>query len=894
MSVPDPAVPPMDDPEHLRLKEDRQGRMWRRWGPWLSDRQWGTVREDYSADGNSWKYFTHDMARSRAYRWGEDGLAGFCDDRQRLCLGLALWNGKDPILKERLFGLDNAEGNHGEDVKELYWHQDATPTASYLRFLYKYPQRPYPYDDLVAENARRTRQDPEYELLDTEALSDSRHFDVTVEWAKADPEDILWQVTVRNNGPEASAITVLLQAWFRNTWSWDEGATRPLLRLSGKRAITAEHRELGTRVLECDAFDRTLFCENETNRERCFGESNPPGLHAKDAFHEVIVQGKPSAVPPLEEGTKSAFVKTIEVPAGGGVTLRARLRKAGAAGDAFEDFDAVMTLRRGESDRFYGAIRRPGATDEEFLVQRRAYASLLWNYQWYQYDVHRWLAGDPTQPPPPAERLEGRNHRWRHMDAEAILSMPDKWEYPWFAHWDLGFQAMATAVIDHDRAKRQLWQVVQPWMQHPEGQVPAYEWALNDVNPPVLAWSAYRVFQIEGFRTGTYDHDFLAEILHKLMLDFTWWVNRKDAAGRNVFEGGFLGLDNIAVFDRSRPLPMGGRITQSDGTAWVAKYCLDLLRMCLELADDGRPYQSLAEKCFEHFLQIAKAATNLGGRGVDLWDEEDQFFYDLLELPDGRTMPLKVKSIVGHTPLFACTVIDEYDMQRQPTLDRRFQWFLNRRPDMAKLISRWDVAGVGQRRLLSLLRGHRMKALLRRMLDEEQFLSPFGIRSVSREHLDKPYELEIDGQRWHLAYTPGESVTSAFGGNSNWRGPVWFPMNYMIVESLYRFHTYYGDDFRVECPTGSGQYMSLAEVAQFISRRLSSIFLPGKDGVRPVHGATPRLDTDPVFQGNPSFFEYFHGDLGHGLGASHQCGWTATVAMLLGRTHQASLMRLLK
>ncbi len=885
----------VDCAEQRRLDEDAADRRWRRWGPWLSDRQWGTVREDYSADGNSWKYLPHDMARSRAYRWGEDGLAGFCDDKQRLCMAIALWNGKDPILKERLFGLDNAEGNHGEDVKELYWHQDATPTASYLRMLYKYPQRAYPYDELVRVNGQRSKSEPEYEILDTEAFSDDRHFDVTVEWAKADPQDILWCVTVRNNGPDPAPITVLMQAWFRNTWSWDDGVERPELRMIEDGRMLATHAELGERTLACDAFDRVLFCDNDTNMDRCFGVPNPPGLHPKDCFHRIIVDGETGAAHPLEQGTKGAFVRAVTVPARGQVVLRARLQRRGAVGKPFADFDTLLATRRTEADAFYGPLKRPDSCDERCLVQRRAYAGLLWNYQWYQYDVHRWLLGDPTQPSPPPERLDGRNHRWHHMDAEAVLSMPDKWEYPWFAHWDLAFQSVTTAVVDPQRAKRQVWQIVQPWMQHPEGQVPAYEWALNDVNPPTLAWAAYRIFQIEGRRTGDYDHDFLAEVLHKLLLDFTWWVNRKDASGRNVFEGGFLGLDNIAIFDRSRPLPTGGTITQSDGTAWVAKYCLDLLRMCLELVDDGRrSYTSLAEKCFEHFLQIAKAATNLGGRGVDLWNEEDQFFYDLLVLPDGRTMPLKVKSIVGLTPLFASTVIDEYDMARQPELDRRFQWFLQRRPDMASLISRWNVPGVGQRRLLSLLRGHRMKALLRRMLDEEQFLSPHGIRSLSREHAEHPYVLTVDGQSWTLPYAPGESTTRAFGGNSNWRGPVWFPLNYLIIESLYRFHSYYGDDFKVECPTRSGQFMSLAEVAEFLSARLTSLFLPGKDGVRPAHGASPRLDTDPLFAGNPTFFEYFHGDLGHGLGASHQCGWTATVALLLGLTHRESLLRFSK
>ncbi len=882
------------DPEHIRLDEDRTDRRWRRWGPWLSDRQWGTVREDYSADGNAWKYLPHDMARSRAYRWGEDGIAGFCDDKQRLCMGIALWNGKDPILKERLFGLDNSEGNHGEDVKELYWHQDATPTGSYLRMLYKYPQRAYPYEELVRVNAQRSRTEPEYELLDTEAMCDNRHFDVTVEWAKAEPDDILWRVTVKNNGPDAAPITLLLQTWFRNTWSWNPGTPKPNLRMSARDIMRADHPALGTMQLTCDTFDRTLFCENETNTQRCFGVPNPAGLHPKDTFNDFVVHGTLASLPAMQEGTKGAFMLARTVAAGASVTMRARLRPAKATGDAFADFDKVFAARIGEADAFYDTIKRPNNTPEQTAVQRRAYAGLLWNYQWYQYDVHRWIDGDPGQMPPPAGRADGRNHRWHHMDAEAVLSMPDKWEYPWFAHWDLAFQSVTTATIDSDRAKRQIWQMVQPWMQHPEGQIPAYEWALNDVNPPTLAWAAYRVYQIERYRHGREDHDFLAEILHKLLLDFTWWVNRKDADGHNIFEGGFLGLDNIGIFDRSKPLPTGGVIKQSDGTAWVAKYCLDLMRICLELVDAGKPYSSLVEKCFEHFLQIAKATTNLGGRGIDLWDEEDQFFYDQLVLPDGRIMPLKVKSIVGLVPMFAVTVIDEYDMQRQPQLDKRFQWFLDRRPDMGQLISRWNVPGVGQRRLLSLLRGHRLKALLRRALDEKQFLSPNGIRSVSLEHLDNPYRLEVDGQTYELKYTPGESDTGSFGGNSNWRGPVWYPMNHLLIEALYRFHGYYGDEFTVECPTGSGTYMTLAQVADFLANRLTGLFIPGADGIRPANRQYPRMDTDPLFKGNPLFYEYFHGDTGRGVGASHQTGWTALAALILGRAQTSSLIRILR
>ncbi|MCE9619783.1 MAG: glucosidase [Planctomycetes bacterium] len=869
------------DPERQRLAEDKSDHRWRKWGPWVSDRQWGTVREDYSADGNAWDYFPHDHARSRAYRWGEDGLAGFCDDKQRLCLGIGLWNGKDPILKERLFGLTNAQGNHGEDVKELYWHQDATPTASYLRMLYKYPQRAYPYEDLIVQNRERGLHAREYELLDTEAFSDLRHFDVTVEYAKADPNDILWRVSVKNHGPEAATLHVLLQAWFRNHWSWDHDSTKPSMRLQERGAIRLCPHLLDELTLTCDQSDECLFCDNETNTLKCFEVPLAAGLHPKDAINDCVVNGNRAAVNPLKEGTKAAFVRKMSVPAGKSVTMRARLRPAAAKGDAFADFDSIFAQRQAEADAFYKPLDGHPDKPEYGSIQRQAFAGLLWNFQWYKFNIYDWLRGDPTSPPPPAERFQGRNSQWENIDAECILSMPDKWEYPWFASWDLAFQAVTLALIDPERAKRQLWQIVQPWMQHPDGQVPSYEWALGDVSPPVLAWAAYRIYQIEQNMGGAPDHEFLSEICHKLLLDFTWWVNRKDRDGHNIFEGGFLGLDNVGVFDRSKPLPTGGIILQSDGTAWVAKYCTSMVRIALELSNAGRPYQSIAEKFFEQFLLIAEAATNLGGLGIDLWDEEDQFFHDIVKLPDGRTIPIKVKSIVGLVPLFAVIVIDPNDLQKYPKLDQRFKWFLERRPDLASLISRWNSPGSGQTRLLSLLRGHRMKALLLRALDEKQFLSPYGIRSVSLEHKDHPYVLEIDGCKWELQYQPAESDTRAFGGNSNWRGPVWFPMNFLVVESLLRYYYYYGPDFKVECPSGSGVMMNLKEIALFLAKRMINLFLPGPDGVRPVHRDYPILDQSPAYKGNVHFYEYFDGDNGRGVGASHQTGWTSVIAFLL-------------
>ncbi|MFO0845851.1 MAG: hypothetical protein U0797_26290 [Gemmataceae bacterium] len=868
--------------EQKRLDEQRQGLAnWRLWGPYLSERQWGTVREDYSADGDAWRYFPFHAAHARAYRWGEDGLAGLCDDEQRLCLGLALWNGRDPLLKERLFGLTNNEGNHGEDVKELYHYLDATPTHSYLKALYKYPQREFPYARLVEENARRTRNDPEFELLDTGIFDDDRYFDVFVEYAKADADDVLWRVHVINRGPDAAELHVLLQAWFRNTWSWERDGKRPSLRSAGDRAVAASHEGLGEYALNFDGRPELLFCENDTNAAHVFDVPGAEG-YFKDAFHEHIVAGRAEAVNPQRQGTKAAAWYRLTLPPGGEARVRARLAKSSSA--SFADFADLLQKRRHEADQFYAHLQR-GIDDEDARrVQRQALAGLIWSKQFYHLDIPRWLSGDPGQPTPPPSRRTGRNGDWRHLNNADVVSMPDKWEYPYYCAWDLAFHAVTFALIDPEFAKQQLVLMTREWYMHPSGQMAAYEWAYGDVNPPVHAWAAYRVFQIDRKHQGGHgDLPFLERVFHKLLLNFTWWVNRKDAHGRNIFQGGFLGMDNIGVFDRNLKLPDGAVLDQSDGTSWMAMFSLNMLRIALELALHNPVYQDIATKLFEHFLEIAEAMTNMGGRdtGLGLWDEEDEFYYDWLHVPGGQARPVKVRSMVGLVPLFAVETVEPECLLRLPDFRRRLEWYLDYRPDLARLVSRWHEPGRGDRRLLSLLRGHRIKCLLKRMLDEREFLSPFGVRSLSRAHLDRPYELTIDGRTLRVGYLPNESDSGMFGGNSNWRGPVWFPVNYLLIESLQRFHHYYGDDFLVECPTGSGVQMTLLQIAGELMRRLSRLFLRDERGERPAFGANPKLQRDPHFRDNLLFYEYFDGDTGRGVGASHQTGWTALVAKLL-------------
>ncbi len=870
------AAPTIVSRERARLTG--AGPKWKKWGPYLSERQWGTVREDYSPHGTAWEFFPHDHARSRAYRWGEDGLAGFSDDQQRLCFSVALWNGRDSILKERLFGLTNSEGNHGEDVKELYYYLDATPTHSYLRMLYKYPQAEYPYARLVEENRRRGIGQPELELVDTGAFADGRYFDVFIEYAQADPGEVLVRIQAFNRGPEAATLHLLPQLWFRNTWSWREEAERPRIVAATEASVVARHRDLGDRRLYVDREAAWLFTENDSNGARLWGVSSTG--YFKDAFHERVVGGHIEAVNPAREGSKAAAWIVEKVPAGGSMTVRLRL-SAAQLHAPFADFDRVLAARHHEADEFYAELQLGLDSSDARAVQRQAFAGMVWSKQFFYYDVPEWLEGDPAQVSPPDHRQGGRNSDWLHLNNADIISMPDKWEYPWYAAWDLAFHTLPLALLDAEFAKEQLVLLTREWYMHPNGQMPAYEWAFGDVNPPVHAWATWRVYQIDRKRNGHGDLQFLERVFHKLMLNFTWWVNRKDAEGRNVFQGGFLGLDNIGVFDRSATLPTGGHIDQSDGTSWMAMYSLNLMRIALELAQHNHVYEDIATKFFEHFLHIAEAMASRCQNGSGLWDDEDKFFYDVLHLPDGRHVPLKVRSMVGLIPLFAVETLEPELLDKVPEFKRRLEWFLDYRPDLAALVSHWNEPGRGQRRLLSLLRGHRMKRLLSRMLDETEFLSPYGVRALSRVHEQRPYVFRVDGMDLTVRYQPAESDSGLFGGNSNWRGPIWFPVNYLLIESLQKFHHYYGEEFRIECPTGSGRFLSLAEAAGELARRLTSIFLKDEAGARPVYAHHPLLQRNEHFRDHVLFYEYFHGDTGRGVGASHQTGWTGLVAKLL-------------
>jgi hypothetical protein len=867
--------------EALRMAEELLHResngLWRLWGPYLSERQWGTVREDYSADGNAWAYFPFSHSHLRAYRWGEDGLAGYCDHHQRLCIGLALWNGKDPILKERLFGLTNEQGNHGEDCKEQYYYLDATPSHSYLRMLYKYPQAEFPYEDLIETNRRRGKHEPEYELLDTGVFDGNRYFDVFVEYAKGSPHEVNMKITIHNRGSETATLHILPQLWFRNTWSWKPGSAKPGLTLTRSHGVEARHEGLGTFYFQVEEADAWLFTENETNAPKLFGvEQSGP---FKDAFHEVIVHGNSTAVNPLRVGTKCAAHLVRTVPAGGSVSVRARLSPEKTPLMS-ESFEATLSARRSEADEYFADLQKDISGEDARGVHRQALAGMIWSKQYYYFDVPEWLKGDPGQPPPPQGRK--RNRDWDHVNNADVISMPDKWEYPWYAAWDLAFHTVPLALVDPEFAKSQLLLITREWYMHPNGQLPAYEWAFGDVNPPVHAWATWKVFQMDKSRRGGKgDLPFLERVFHKLMLNFTWWVNRKDVDGRNVFQGGFLGLDNIGVFDRSAPLPHGGFISQADGTAWMAMYSLNLMRIALELARHNPVYQDIATKFFEHFLHIAQAMNNIGESGIGLWDEDDEFYYDVMHFPDGRNVPLKVRSLVGLLPLTAVEVLDAELLAEVPEFTRRLRWFLNYRPDLAKLVSRWNECGQGERHLLSLLRGHRMKCLLRRMLDETEFLSPHGVRGLSKHHEERPYVFECSGNRLSVGYEPAESRSHMFGGNSNWRGPVWFPVNYLFIESLKKFHSYYGDDFKIECPQGSGHRVTLHDASEDLTRRLASLFLKNENGQRPVFNHSPTLNSDPHFRDHVLFYEYFHGDTGRGVGASHQTGWTGLIANLL-------------
>ncbi|HSF68432.1 MAG TPA: glucosidase [Nitrospiraceae bacterium] len=871
--------------EQQRLEEDAlRQRHWKRWGPYLSERAWGTVREDYSPHGTAWESFPHDHARSRAYRWNEDGLAGICDRHQLICFAIALWNGRDPILKERAFGLTGNEGNHGEDVKECYFYLDSTPTHSYMKYLYKYPQAAFPYAQLVEENRKGGRRDREFELIDTGVYDENRYFDVFVEYAKATPEDLCIRIQVVNRGPEQAEITLLPTLWYRNTWSWGSDIRRPRLRkgapINQVSVIETHHEYYGLRRLLCEGEPTLLFTENETNTRRLYGDQEC-ARYVKDSFHDYVVQGEKDAVNPDHVGTKAAARYALTLAPGEATTIKLRFtNEEQGQGLSKRDFDAVFTQRIQEADEFYNSLAPGGLSEDARRVQRQAFAGLLWGKQFYYYDVNRWLKGDPNMPEPPRERLHGRNADWTHLYNADVISMPDKWEYPWYAAWDLAFHCIPLALVDPTFAKEQLVLMLREWYMHPNGQIPAYEWAFGDVNPPVHAWAAWRVYKIEKKRKGVGDRLFLERVFHKLLLNFTWWVNRKDADGKNIFQGGFLGLDNIGVFDRSAPLPTGGHIEQSDATSWMGMYCLNMLTIALELARDNRAYEDVASKFFEHFVYICRAMNNIGGEKIELWDREDGFFYDVLHWPNGETTHLKIRSMVGLIPLFAVETLDSELVDSLPRFKHRMQWFTENRPDFAQHLETQSYDG-GVRRFLSLVNRDRLKSVLHYMLDEEEFLSPYGIRALSRYHKDHPYVVSVMGREHRVDYEPAESTTGLFGGNSNWRGPIWFPVNYLLIESLQKFHYFLGDQYQVEYPTGSGHQSTLWQVAAEISRRLTHIFLQNAEGKRPVFGGANRLQVDPHWRGNVLFYEYFHGDNGAGLGASHQTGWTGLVAKLI-------------
>jgi len=857
--------------EQQRLKDPS----WKKWGPYVSDRQWGTVREDYSANGDAWGYITHDMARSKAYRWGEEGIGGICDHGQLLCFAVALWNKKDPIIKERYFGLSNPEGNHGEDVKELYYYLDNTPAHSYQKMLYKYPQNEYPYALLVDENKRRTRNDPEFELIDTGIFNQDEYFDVFIEYARNAPDDILVKITVCNRGSQEAALNVLPTIWFRNTWAWGYDDYRPELSADSHGVIEVYHKDLGQFWLNGEGSPELLFCDNETNTRRLYNYDDGKQFY-KDGINDHLVHGT-NTINPKQTGTKASANYDITVPPQQSVTLRLRL--SANATNGFADFDKLFDARSAEAGEFYKNIQRDHTNDDRRLIQRQAFAGMLWTKQFYYYDIHQWLCGDPAEPSPPKQRENARNSGWGHLNTMDIISMPDKWEYPWFASWDLAFHCLPLAMIDMAFAKNQLTLLTRDWYMHPNGQLPAYEWDFSDANPPVHAMVTWKIYlQDKQANGGAGDTFFLERIFHKLMLNFTWWVNRKDALGNNIFEGGFLGLDNIGVFDRNAQLPMGEHLEQSDGTSWMAIYSLNLLRIAAELAKTNKAYNDIASKFFEHFIYIAGAMSNLGQDQEGLWDDADGFFYDQLRLPDNSTEKMRVRSIVGLIPLFAAEVLDDSDITNNPIFSNRMKWFSENRPDLASLVSRWAETKMPGKHLVSLLRGYRMKSLLRYMLDEDEFLSPYGIRSVSKYHLNHPYHVMVQGMEFSIKYTPAESDSGLFGGNSNWRGPIWMPINFLMIESLHKFYQYYGDDFKVECPTRSGNFMTLQQVADELYKRVSNLFLRDAQGKRAVSGNYDKLQNDPNFKDYILFHEYFDGDTGKGLGASHQTGWTGLIA----------------
>jgi len=864
----------------VHLRSDNKG--WKKWGPYLAERQWGTVREDYSYWGDTWNFVSHDAARSYAYRWGEEGIGGISDNKGHVCMAFAFWNHQDLILKERFFGLTGPEGNHGEDVKDLYYYLDSTPTHSYMKMLYKYPQQAFPYAKIMDETRRRNREQPEYELLDTGIFDDNCYFDIFIEYAKADGNDLLVKITAHNRAAKAAPLTILPTLWFRNTWSWgyDQFAYKPILNGISNRQVEVNHRQIGKFKLYFEEADELLFCENETNTERLLGKPNQT-LYPKDGINNYVVDGKKQAVNPNHIGSKVAGKYTRTIAAGESTTIRLRFSDQTQLQNPFDDFDEIFGLRQREANEFYDSLQENVINAELQNIQRQAFAGMLWNKQFYYYNVNEWLKGDPKMPFEFKGRAHPRNQTWKQMYTANILSMPDKWEYPWFAAWDLAFHTVTLSRLDPHFAKRQLAVILREYYMHPNGQIPAYEWNFSDVNPPVHAWATWKVYEIDRELNGKGDIEFLERIFHKLLLNFTWWVNRKDTEGNNVFSGGFLGLDNIGVFDRSAELPTGGHLEQADGTGWMAMYTLNMLRIACEISLVRPVYQDMASKFFEHFLHIAAAMKALGDQKISLWDEEDQFYYDVLHTPDGQSRLLKIRSMVGLIPLFAVEVLDEELLSKLPDFKRRVEWVLNNRPDLALLVSRWNEPGKGDTHLLSLLRGHRMKMLLKRMFDETEFLSKHGIRSLSKYHEKSPYEFHVKGEVFRVNYTPAESDLSIFGGNSNWRGPVWFPLNFLIIDSLVKFYEYYGDDYEIEYPTNSGNVMTIRAAANCLAERLISIFQRDEAGNIPTYCANKKQQDDPHFKGLYLFHEYFHGDNGGGLGAAHQTGWTGLVADLI-------------
>jgi hypothetical protein len=873
----------------LRMNEQRIGH-WNRWGPFLTERAWGTVREDYSPDGDAWNYFPHDHARSRAYRWNEDGIAGICDRHQYLCFALAFWNERDPFLKERLFGLSGKEGNHGEDVKEYYFYLDNTPTHSYMKYAYKYPHAAFPYDHLVQENRRRGRGDAEFELADTGIFNENRYFDIVVEYAKREPEDILIRIHITNNGPQPASIHLLPTLWFRNTWTWGRDARRPTIvagenandAKKSKRTLIATHFQLGEYILYCAEAVELLFTENESNLKRLFNAAEPTPF-VKDAFHEYVVHGDHAAVNPAAAGTKVAahYVRRV----GAGASIAIDLRLAALVGDhplefPFADFDAIVSQRHEEADEFYDVVLGDHLSADAKMISRQAFAGMLWSKQYYHYVVSDWLDGDPAEPLPPCERRHARNHEWRHFFTRDVISMPDKWEFPWFASWDLGFHCAALAHVDPQFAKDQIILMLREWYMHPNGQIPAYEWDFGDVNPPVLSMAARAVFDIERAHTGAADYAFLERVFNKMLLNFTWWVNRKDPLGKNIFQGGFLGMDNIGAFDRGK-LPRGFMLGQADGTSWMAAFARSMLSIALVLAEQNPVYEDLASKFWEHFVYIANSMNSLTEPKKSLWHEEDGFFYDQLTTPNCETIAIRARTMVGFVPLFGATAVDAFSCQRHAAFNRRRQWFIEHRPELVESVGPMVTPGANNKLILGLVRSDQLRRMLSYMLDENEFLSPYGVRSVSRHHLDHPFVMQIDGQEYRLDYEPGESMTDLFGGNSNWRGPIWIPVNFLIIQALREYYLYYGESFQVECPTDSGQMMTLEQVAKELAHRLARIFLRGVNGRRAVFGDCALFNNDPYWRDLIPFFEYFHGDTGRGCGASHQTGWTGLIAQIL-------------